>query len=175
MFNAIWDFDPGANKVMQRFAAAVARTAIAAWFGAATIFTSVLMGLRYSPLFTDEIKLNHPRVLFPVYYSTAAIFIGLAAIGCCIGWKRLRPTMSAPRMFVTFFALLAAVQLADYVLVYLPLVEMMQADVLPQPAFKNQHRLSIVLNVACLALTSVAAILANFPAAATATPANERP
>ena len=53
------------------------RMASAAALGASTMFVSVVLGLRGSPLFSPDTKDNHPRILFPLYYTFEFWLLGI--------------------------------------------------------------------------------------------------
>jgi len=150
----------------QRACLGLVRFCLSAWVGIAAFFVVLVIELRQSELFPETIKLNHPRVLFPLYYGFEFGLLGTALI--CAAAYAWGAKAGAGRRRALFGLVFAAVLLAacDYGIIYRTLVEMMQTAQLgetglPQlPArFHELHRMSRWINEAVLALTGAAAVL----------------
>lgn len=139
------------------------RFCLAAWFGAATFFVLTIMDLRGSPLFDDVTKLNHPRVLFPLFYGCEFGFLGLGAV-CSFGAMRnpaARRGASCAAFMLTLLAMCLAI--GDFLWIYVPLDRMIGESPLP-PQFRAYHQASMIVNAVGWLLTLAAAILALWPA-----------
>lgn len=143
---------------MRSLCLTISRICAAAVFGAGVMFVVEVIGLRGSTLFEEPTKLNHARVLFPLYYqvefltlSTAIIF-GL--LGRPSGWRG--PTYLL--LLVAGWMILAA----DHEWVYKPLAAMLSAPARPE-TFTNLHQLSRLTNGAVLACSLAAAFVGTWP------------
>lgn len=143
---------------MQRVCLAFLQFCLSAWAGIAIFFVTVVVGLRQSDLFAPEVKFNHPKVLFPLYYSFEFALLGTALVCMLAGLGN--PRLGRVRRLVLFGLVAAAVAtaVADYAFVYQPLVAMMMSQSLPA-GFDTLHRASRWLNAGILGLTLVAACL----------------
>ena len=138
------------------------RLCLAAWFGVAVFFVSVVLELRNSTLFDAAVKLNHPKVLFPLYYGFEFGLLG-TAFACGLAARAARTTPEAVRSAA--LGLLAAALLVattDYLVIYRPLAEMIASSALPAE-FAQYHRWSMWINAANLLLTGAAAVVALWP------------
>src|SRR5436190_4780583 len=78
---------------MSRFLLALLRLCLGAWVGTGCFFVAVIIALRRSELFEESAKLNHAKVLFPLYYwflfslLTTALVAGVLS---CRLWKGRR-------------------------------------------------------------------------------------
>jgi hypothetical protein len=142
------------------------RVVLGAWTGAALMFVGVVTSLRYSPLFDDQTKLDHPRVLFPLYYTVAFSAIGAAVVLTVLAWPSIRRRVAFPASLLGLVVLTAVLLAVDYAAVYLPLVEMMTQPGLPH-TFQGVHRWSIVLNSVNIVLMLGATIAAGWPGSTT--------
>ena len=150
-------------RTMQRVCLAVLRFCLCAWVGIAIFFVMVVINLRQSELFADEeVKDNHPKVLFPLYYGFEFSLLGTALVCATSGLGNAR--IARRRRYAALLIILAAVAVAgwDYENVYQPLVEVMATKPRP-PSFRSLHRLSESLNSAVLGLTLLAAAVALWP------------
>src|SRR5262245_50377955 len=110
---------------MQRTCLAVLRSALSAWVGIAIFFVTVILSLRYSDLFTDPVKFNHPKVLFPLYYGFEFTLLGIALICAAVGlWSA---TAGVARRFALLGLVGASftIALLDYTVVYRELVKIL--------------------------------------------------
>ncbi len=150
---------------MQRVCLAFLRFCLSAWVGIAIFFVMVVIDLRHSKLFDDEVKFNHPKILFPLYYGFEFALLGTALV--CAGAGLGNAKIARGRR-LTVLALVAAaggIVIWDYTFVYRTLLEMMGANVVPAD-FVGLHQLSRRLNETVLGISIVAAILALWPEAA---------
>ena len=147
---------------MHRVCLAFLRFCLSAWVGIAIFFVMVVIDLRHSKLFDDEVKFNHPKILFPLYYGSESALVGTALV--CAGAGLWNARIARPRRIATLALVGAAVGIAiwDYAVVYRTLVRMMEANVLPA-GFVALHQQSRWLNAAGLGMSVLAAILALWP------------
>ena len=143
---------------MSRTCLAFLRFCLSAWVGIAVFFVLVVINLRQSKVFSDTALLEHPRILFPLYYSFEFALLGtalLCALGCIA-----HPNFSRGRKATLLGLLTAAVALAvwDFARIYQPLIAMMATKPLPVE-FDSLHRLSRWLNGGILAFSFIAAWL----------------
>src|SRR5882762_1012040 len=144
---------------MPRICLAFLRFCLSAWVGIAVFFVLVVINLRQSELFPAQVKFDHPRILFPLYYSFEFALLGtalLCALGCIA-----HPYFSRGRKATLLGLLIAAVALAvwDFAWIYQPLIAMMATKPLPAE-FESLHQLSRWVNGGILALSFIAAWLA---------------
>jgi hypothetical protein len=138
------------------------RFSLAAWVGIATFFVVIVLRLRNSGLFEPEVMLNHPKVLFPLFYAFEFSLLGLA-LGCGL-YTRRRSTTKTGRCRFCLALLAAAIVIGsvDYLAVYSPLTAMIEHPPVP-PEFTAYHVWSRWLNSANLLLCAAAALLALWP------------
>jgi hypothetical protein len=144
---------------------AVLRFALSAWVGISLFFVTVILSLRYSELFTDPVKFNHPKVLFPLYYGFEFALLGTAFLCAAAG---VRPAAAGRIRRFVLLALVGvscAIALVDYTVVYRELVNLMAGhETMPASQFAARHLASRRLNEAVLALSIAATIVAHWPA-----------
>jgi hypothetical protein len=147
---------------MQRVCLALLRFCLSAWVGIAIFFVTVVIDLRHSDLFLDEVKLNHPKVLFPLYYAFEFALLGPALVCAAAGLRNAR--IPAARRWLVLALVGAATGIAvwDYTFVYRTLMAMMASNVLPAE-FIPLHRHSRWWNEGVLGISVVAASLALWP------------
>lgn len=152
------------------------RLCLGAWVGVGTFFVFVLLALRRSDLFDAATKLNHAKVLFPLYYPSLFTLLGAALLTGILAslpgkqrplapaGQNLAPRSSnrSIRWAVGLVAAILVLSIADWFWVYVPLVAMLDEQVLP-PAFSAYHRASMWVNTVNLLLSLSAALLANWP------------
>lgn len=147
---------------MSRFALLVCRLCVTAWVGTATFFVVVVLELRRSQLFSDRIKLEHPKVLFPLFYEFEFGLLGVALLAAFAVWKlsstKERRSFLLPGLIGA--ALLIAV--ADWYWIYRPLTAMLESSTLPE-TFRAYHTASRWVNTAGLAISAAAACIALWP------------
>lgn len=144
------------------------RMASAASLGSSVMFISIVLGLRGSTLFSPDTKDNHPRILFPLYYTFEFVLLGLGLAGGLLAWWATSPQMArdgrsnrriAPAIGLTIALVLV---LADYLWLYRPLAEMLGHP--PYPVhFRQLHEWSRWVNAGVLLITLVAALQAQWP------------
>jgi hypothetical protein len=143
---------------MSRLCLMLCRLCLAAWFGAGVMFLGIVLGLRNSPLFSDEVRFNHPRVLFPLYYSLEFLLLIVATVAA---WLMVKTNTAATRRrslaaVAVFSTVALAGALTDYFAVYRPLASMLESQVLTQQ-FVTLHHASRWINTAVLLLSGMAA------------------
>lgn len=153
-----------------RFAARLLlRLGTTSWVGAGMMFLAILLGLRGSPLFDAATKDQHPRVLFPRYYTLEFICLGTGLAGALLlGGNARSPSApsSHPRRRVAgpalWLGLAMIAALMDYFLLYRPLEEMLGRPPYPE-SFRRLHEWSRWVNTAILLLTAVASLQSVWP------------
>jgi hypothetical protein len=143
---------------MPRLCLMLCRLSLAAWFGAGCLFMAVVLGLRNSPLFGDEVRFNHPRVLFPLYYSLEFPLLIVATIASWVVVTTVAKTSSRRSLIaVAILSSLAfGLALVDFAVVYRPLAQMLESQV-PTARFMSLHHTSRWINAAALVLTAISA------------------
>ncbi len=142
----------------------LARFALSAWVGAATLF--VINGVRMvtSDAFDSTGRDHVSLIRFPAYYLTGAILMALTFAGL-LAARRL--TGLTTRRWVTLITLtfvVSALMLGDYLWVYLPLAEMITPPGSARPqGFRTLHQASETVNSIQVGLCLVAALIANWP------------
>lgn len=141
----------------------LSRLCLTAWFGASLFFVSIVVGLRGSPLFTDETKLRHPRVLFPLFYSFEFWLLGIALVAGIASIRHPAARCKAHRVYLVLIGLALLVAVGDFFAVYQPLAAMLDLQTLP-PEFTTYHVLSRWINTAGVLFCGAAAIIGLWPA-----------
>lgn len=147
---------------MRQLALVAARFCISAWVGVATFFVTVVIQLRGSPLFTDPIKLNHPKVLFPLFYGFEFGLLGVAFAGAAVGCVLSAARPHRDRLFLGLIVLALGIGIVDWYWIYRPLAVMLDSGVLPEN-FRAYHTASRWLNTAALGVAVVAAGIGLWP------------
>ena len=149
---------------MQNWILAILRLALTSWVAISIFFVTLVVELRQWPYIPDDAKLEHPKVLFPIYYRFEfALLIPAAICGCAALWNN---RLSRGRRIATLQLVIIALALAiwDYSLIYQRLVELMTVASTPfPPEFHALHKMSRRLNEAMVVASVVAGILALIP------------
>ena len=143
---------------MNALCQSLSRVCAAAVFGAGVMFVVEVIGLRGSMHFDETTKLNHARVLFPLYYQVAGGGLSAAIILGLLG-------RFGGRRGVAYFSLLGmswVILAADYEWVYRPLAAMLEQASLPEN-FRLLHTLSRWTNTIVLACSLAAAVIGAWP------------
>jgi hypothetical protein len=146
--------------VVNALCQSLSRVCAAAVFGAGVMFVVEVIGLRGSLHFDEATKLNHARVLFPLYYQVAGGGLSAAIILGLLG-------RFGGRRGVAYLALLGLgwmILAADYEWVYRPLAAMLARPSLPDN-FRQLHTLSRWTNTAVMACSLAAAVIGCWPRA----------
>jgi len=150
---------------MRSLALLISRFCLGVWVGAASFFVLVVINLRASSLFDSAVKLNHPRVLFPLFYRCEFALLTVALLAGLAAWGHPRFARGRQRSYLLHLGLVAVallVALADYTWVYPPLFTMLSADPLPDN-FRTYHEASRWLNTLVLGLSAAAALISYWP------------
>lgn len=148
--------------MMRRVCLGLMRFCLCAWVGIATFFVMVVIDLRQSDLFVEDVKFNHPRVLFPLYYGFELPLLGTGV--ACAAVSLGNECIGRARRYALLQLAVAAMAFAlwDYGIVYQQLLEMM--DTQPLPArFHTLHHASRWLNMVVMSVTATAAVVALWP------------
>jgi hypothetical protein len=152
-----------ASTTIFRTLLTLSRLCVTAWFGASLFFVSIVIGLRGSPLFTDETKLRHPRVLFPLFYSFEFWLLGIGLVGGVAAFGHPATRQKAHRVYLGLIALALLVSIGDFFGIYRPLTAMLDLPTLP-PEFTTYHVLSRWINTAGVLSCGAASIIGLWPA-----------
>lgn len=150
---------------MSRCALTVARLALPAWVGAATLF--VINGVQQItfPGFDSIVRNQLALLRFPAYYALGFTLVACGFVGTLLARD---PSQLSPRRRRLAAALLAAaliVMLLDYRFVYSPLAAMLSPPDAPRPQnFTTYHRASEAVNTLHVGLVLCAAVVLCLPA-----------
>ncbi|RLS44547.1 MAG: hypothetical protein DWH81_00630 [Planctomycetota bacterium] len=147
---------------MSRLALTITRFASAAWVGAAVLF--VINGVqqttsgKFESMTTDQLVL----LRFPAYYLMGFILVGLSLLGAVLsGTER---SQRQRRMLIVLFGLSLVIMLFDYLVVYLPLAEMITPPGKARPqGFQTLHKWSMRVNSIDLLLVMIGSLTACWP------------
>ncbi len=145
---------------MFRFLMGVAKFALSAWVGAASLFVVTSIQEVRAPELDSFVRDVLVTIRFPTYYAFGFTLVGLAFVaaffaGCSAHSTRRRCFAIAG---IVFLALLMMV--ADYVWVYQTLLKMITPPGQSRPAeFLTYHTASKWLNLASLSFCLLAAII----------------
>lgn len=147
---------------MSRLALLVARFASSAWVGAAVLF--VINGVQqatsgqFESMTTDQLVL----LRFPAYYVMGFSFVGAAWVGAAICGEQLSFRRRGAVLGLLGLALMA--MLFDYLVVYLPLAEMITPPGKARAqGFQTLHQWSKIINSVDVALVLLGALLLCWP------------
>jgi hypothetical protein len=160
-----------------RLGLTIARLSATAWVGAATLFVVTALREVRHPGFDSVTKDTLALLRFPAYYAFGFTLVTLALVGALVasvgrpssndGESAKPPRSNATRRSRAASGLLALVlltMLADFALVYRPMLEMITPPGRAHVAeFQSYHRVSIWLNIADVGLCAVAAVLLCWP------------
>ncbi|HET6325683.1 MAG TPA: hypothetical protein VFG04_13470 [Planctomycetaceae bacterium] len=144
-----------------RLGLAVARLASAAWVGAAVLFVITALREVRHPLFDSATKDTLALLRFPAYYACGLILLVTALAGTLAGLlgrkKGERRSIVAAAWLL---GLAVVVMIADFVVIYLPIVGMISPVGRARSAeFASYHRASILVNVCDVVVCGIAAAL----------------
>lgn len=147
---------------MSRFALTITRFASAAWVGAAVLF--VINGVqqttsgKFESITTDQLVL----LRFPTYYLMGFILVGLSLLGSVLSRTEVSPRQR--RMLIVLFGLSLIIMLFDYLVIYLPLAEMITPPGKARPqGFQTLHKWSMRVNSFDLLLVLIGSLTACWP------------
>ncbi len=147
---------------MSRLALLIARFASSAWVGAAVLF--VINGVQQATsgkidsTTTDQLV----ALRFPAYYVMGFSLVGAAWVGSAISGEQL--SYRRRGAVLGLFGLALGMMLFDYLVVYLPLAEMITPPGQARPqGFQTLHRWSKVINSVDVGLVLLGALLVSWP------------
>lgn len=147
---------------MSQFCWMISRMCLTAWVGIASFFVVVLIRLRGSPLFSDETKLSHPKVLFPIFYTFEFWLLGTAVASGLLACRFRRTRGGCFNRAVLLAGLGLLLGTIDHLVVYRPLAAMIELPTRP-PEFATYHSWSRWLNLASLVFCATGAGLMLWP------------
>ena len=147
---------------MSRLALLIARFAASAWVGAAVLF--VINGVQQATsgkidsTTTDQLV----ALRFPAYYVLGFSLVGAAWVGSAFSGEQL--SFRRRGAVLGLLGLALGVMLFDYLVVYLPLAEMITPPGKPRPqGFQTLHHWSKIINSVDVGLVLLGALLVNWP------------
>lgn len=147
---------------MSRIALTLTRFASAAWVGAAVLF--VINGVQQTTSGKFESSITDLLVLmrFPAYYLMGFILVGLSLLGSAFSGTEISPQQR--RTLIVLFGLTLVIMLFDYLVVYLPLAEMITPPGKPRTqGFQTLHKWSMRINTFDLLLVLIGSMTACWP------------
>ncbi len=147
---------------MSRIGLWLARFMLSGWCGAAALYVVTSVREQVSPKFSIAIKDELALIRFPAYYLFGFTMVGLSLLGLLISSRRAAPP--AHRWSTVLVVAALVVMLADYQLIYLPLVELLNPVGQERAgefldAFTRFHTASKYINMASVSLCVVASFL----------------
>ncbi len=147
---------------MSRLALLIARFASSAWVGAAVLF--VINGVQqatsgqFESMTTDQLVV----LRFPAYYVMGFSLVGAAWVGSAVSGEQL--SFRRRGAVLGLFGLALVEMLFDYLVVYLPLAEMITPPGKARPqGFQTLHHWSKVINSIDVGLVLLGALLVCWP------------
>ncbi len=147
---------------MSRLALTIIRFASAAWVGAAVLF--VINGVqqttsgKFESMTTDQLVL----LRFPAYYVMGFTLVGLSLLGSAFSGAEV--SIRRRRTLLVLFGLTLVVMLFDYLVIYLPLAEMITPPGKARPqGFQTLHQWSMRINSFDLLLVLLGSLTACWP------------
>lgn len=113
---------------------------------------------KFESMTTDQLVL----LRFPAYYLMGFILVGLSLLGAVLsGTER---SQRQRRMLIVLFGLSLVIMLFDYLVVYLPLAEMITPPGKARPqGFQTLHKWSMRVNSIDLLLVMIGSLTACWP------------
>lgn len=153
------------TRFLPRLGLFLARFCISAWIGAASLFVVVGVAEITRGGFDSATKDSLVAIRFPAFYLCGATLVTLAWLGCWLAghstWFSRRRRMAS----LILLAIVLALMVADYVWIYLPLLQMVTPPGQAKPdSFRSYHEASKWINLAGLLIGLFVAILVNWPA-----------
>ena len=113
---------------------------------------------KFESMTTDQLVL----LRFPAYYLLGFILVGLSLLGAVLsGTER---SQRQRRMLIVLFGLSLVIMLFDYLVVYLPLAEMITPPGKARPqGFQTLHKWSMRVNSIDLLLVMIGSLTACWP------------
>ena len=152
---------------MRSFCLTVCRFSISAWVGAAVLFVVVGIGEVHVRQFDSEIRDLLVAIRFPFYYAFGFVLLIVSLLSGLMSRNHTDLSSKRSGIFLGLVTVALLAMLADYVWVYLPLVEMITpAGEKARPAeFVTLHELTKWINLADVTLCLIAALVISRPAA----------
>ena len=149
------------------FSLFVARFCTSAWIGAATLFVIVGVTEITRGGFDTVTKDMLVSVRFPAYYVSGAILLCCGWLGTFFaGHSSVFPRFRRISVLI-LLTLVLAIMAVDYILIYLPLLRMVDPPGQAKPSsFIQYHEASKWINLAGLTLSLVSTVLLQWPASA---------
>jgi hypothetical protein len=148
---------------MSQIAITIARIVSSAWVGAAVLF--VINGVQqatsgqFESMTTDQLVV----LRFPSYYVMGFSLVGAAWLGSAFSGEQL--SLRRRGTVLGLFGLALGMMLFDYLVVYVPLAEMITPPGQARPqGFQTLHHWSKMINAVDVGLVLLGAFLVNWPA-----------
>ena len=113
---------------------------------------------KFESMTTDQLVL----LRFPAYYLMGFILVGLSLLGAVLSGSEI--SLRQRRMLIVLFGLSLVIMLFDYLLVYLPLAEMITPPGKARTqGFQTLHKWSMRVNSIDLLLVMIGSLTACWP------------
>lgn len=150
---------------MKSLGLAVARLAICAWLGAATLFVVTSVREVRSPALDSTDRDVLVAVRFPAFYTFGFALIGAGAVGSIVATRHAAFSPGRARVVSILLGVALALMIFDYLKIYSPLLAMVTPPGNPRTAdFDRFHHWSEQINGVGLTLCAIAALLLVWPA-----------
>ena len=148
---------------MQRCCLTIARFALSAWIGAATLFVVTSIAEQRSPTLGSAEKNVLAALRFPAYYSFGFVLVGLGLVGGAFGMD-CRGRRKGWLTVVGCLTLALILMVVDYVAIYSPLYAIVtDPSGVRDARFVELHRWSEQINTVDVTLCLIAALTACRP------------
>lgn len=147
---------------MRRFWLFLSRASLTGWVGIGAFFALLVIQLRGSPLFSEETKLAHPKVLFPLYYSFEFWLLGISLLAGWMAQRHAPEQRHGLRWGVALIGGALLIATIDYFAIYRPLAAMLDLPARP-PDFRTYHVWSRWINATGLILSAAGMTLLQWP------------
>ena len=145
---------------MQRCCLTIARFALSAWIGAATLFVVTSIAEQRSPTIGSAEKNVLAALRFPAYYSFGFVLVGLGLVGGAFGMD-CRGRRRSWLTVVGCLTLALILMVVDYVAIYSPLYAIVtDPSGVRDARFIELHRWSEQINTVDVTLCLIAALTA---------------
>ena len=152
-------------RLMQKISITIARVALSAWIGAATLFvvTSISEQTSNASEMTLDVKNHLAALRFPWYYLFGFVLVGAGLISSAIGFSGSQ-NRRRRGIIIAILGLALALMVTDYVVIYSPLQDIVtRSDGVRDARFAELHRWSEQINTVDVTFCLMAAIAVCWP------------
>lgn len=149
---------------MQSLCLMLCRFSLAAWVGAAGLFVLTSVREQTSTELDAAVKDQLALLRFPDYYLFGFALVGTALVTGLLARNHPAVSRRAIRVGMAVTAAVLAIMLADYLLVYRPLAELITPPGSARtPQFASYHTASEYINEVHVSLALLAALILSWP------------